>query len=333
VCRGCTDGECPSDVCNTGTGACVDEADVIYLAPGGTAGSCTQAAPCATFAQGLLQVAGSRNVIKPAAGTYGEFTVNGIAVTILGDGATIQTGANDQDLVTVTNGANVTITGLTIRNAGGTGRGVVCGTGAASTVVLRGATVSGNAGGGVSASNCTVTVDSSTVSGNAGGGVSLSGGAFSLVNNWIVNNGSGSTLYGGVQVGDIGVAGSYVIEFNTIYNNNANNSFPSGVSCPTVGVPLTLSNNIIYANDSDSQAGLGMCAFTYSDIGPQAVSGTGNINTLPTFVDSDNGDLHLQAGSAGIDAADPAATLAVDIDGDARPQGARRDMGADEVVE
>ncbi len=35
--------------------------------------------------------------------------------------------------------------------------------------------------------------------------------------------------------------------------------------------------------------------------------------------------------SSAKDAADPTATFAVDIDGDARPRGAARDIGADEA--
>ena len=48
-------------------------------------------------------------------------------------------------------------------------------------------------------------------------------------------------------------------------------------------------------------------------------------------VAGNQGDYHLQSSSPCIDAADPAATLDVDIDGDIRPQGAAHDMGADEA--
>jgi len=70
----------------------------------------------------------------------------------------------------------------------------------------------------------------------------------------------------------------------------------------------------------------------YSDVGPQAVSGTGNINVDPQFVDAASRNVHLMTASPAKDVADSAATLAVDIDGDLRPQGTARDMGADEVV-
>lgn len=52
----------------------------------------------------------------------------------------------------------------------------------------------------------------------------------------------------------------------------------------------------------------------------------------PTFVGAGAGDYHLAAGSLGVDDANPAATLADDFDGDVRPQGGGRDLGADEVT-
>jgi hypothetical protein len=61
------------------------------------------------------------------------------------------------------------------------------------------------------------------------------------------------------------------------------------------------------------------------------VAGTGNLSSDPLFVDPVHNNFHLQLASPARDAADPAATLAVDLDGDARPQGAGRDMGADEI--
>jgi hypothetical protein len=63
------------------------------------------------------------------------------------------------------------------------------------------------------------------------------------------------------------------------------------------------------------------------------ISGPGNIDTPPQFVAplATPPDYHLQASSIGRDLADPGSTVADDIDGEARPNGARADMGADEI--
>ena len=53
----------------------------------------------------------------------------------------------------------------------------------------------------------------------------------------------------------------------------------------------------------------------------------------PEFENAVEGNFHLKTTSPCKNTADPAATLEVDIDGDARPLGGRHDMGADEVVE
>jgi hypothetical protein len=67
--------------------------------------------------------------------------------------------------------------------------------------------------------------------------------------------------------------------------------------------------------------------FNLSNMG---LGGSDNITGTPTFVGG--GDFHLTATSDGVDEADPDATLGVDVDGDTRPQGTARDIGADEVV-
>jgi hypothetical protein len=102
-------------------------------------------------------------------------------------------------------------------------------------------------------------------------------------------------------------------------------------------VPLTLSNNIISDNvvsgGGHQVGGSAMCSFTYSDIGPDTVSGTGNTMAPPLFVNPSAGDYHLMANSPCVDAADPNADLtgvaAKDIDGETRTKPA--DIGADEV--
>jgi len=332
TCRSCvSDGECASDACDTATGACFAEADVIYLTPGGAAGSCTQAAPCATFAQGLAQVAGTRNLIKAATGTYSEstVTVSGLTVTILGAGAILEPASTNQHGLFATSGANVTLQGLTIRSAGGTGVGVRCdpGAGANPTLHLQGATVSGNAGGGVTASNCTVTVESSTVSGNAGGGVSLSGGSPTLRNNWVVANGGPAAGIGGVKLDNIA---GLTFEFNTVADNATNAAFAAGIQCSALS-PVVLASSIVHGSAANQIGSPIQCTYSYS-LSNQSLGGSNNLVASPLFVNTTTGDYHLAPTSPGIDAADPAATLAVDIDGEARPQGAGRDMGADEVV-
>lgn len=109
----------------------------------------------------------------------------------------------------------------------------------------------------------------------------------------------------------------------------------SGVNCGTVGAPVVFSNDIIYGNTVSAGGkqlgGSANCSASYSDIGPDAATGTGNINSDPLFVNATQGAFHVTAGSPCKDAADPTASLAIDIDGDTRPQGAARDVGADEV--
>jgi hypothetical protein len=64
---------------------------------------------------------------------------------------------------------------------------------------------------------------------------------------------------------------------------------------------------------------------------PQTTVLAGANNTLgaaPMFKDANANDYHLQATSPAVDTADAASTNAVDYDGVARPQGARRDKGA-----
>jgi hypothetical protein len=73
------------------------------------------------------------------------------------------------------------------------------------------------------------------------------------------------------------------------------------------------------------------CTWNDSDIGQPLATGTGNLDVDPVFVGSAENNFHLQSVSPARNAADPAATLAVDFDGDARPQEGRSDLGADEV--
>lgn len=316
-CRSCeAHAECGSEVCNRESGACLAEADVIYLSPTGQAsGTCTRTSPCNSFALGLAQVTGSRNTIKAAPGTYtGQIVIDGVTVTVFADGASITPGGLLAELVVVTNGADASIEGATIDGAGGSTNQIGVSCRLSSTLRLKRSTVVRNGGGGVSVSAC----------------------QYSIVNNIIALNGGTTSTFGGMQIGNIAVAGSHEFQFNTITANTGATNATTGVECASILIPLAFTNSIIYGNGvatgTPIQAGGDSdCSWSYSNIGPQAVAGTGNINSAPTFVNPASRNFRLLAGSAGIDVADPAATLANDIDLDDRPCGGGRDMGADEV--
>jgi hypothetical protein len=321
ACRGCqAHGECASEVCDRATGACVDPADIIYVDAAGPGGaSCSQTNTCSTIADGFARLSGTRNIIKIRPGTYNEeidVSSSDTTVTIIGDGATVQAAALNEPVVNVAY-ADVTIEGLTLTGAGG-----------------------GSGPPGVACALGTLRLERSKVIANHAG-IFIGNCQFSLVNNMILMNGTASSQFGGVQISNITTAGLRTIEFNTIAQNGNSGtvSVGTGIDCVGVTTPLTFSNNIIYGNQvgsGDAQVAGANCGYAYSDIGPDGVSGTGNLNVDPQYVDPDNAtpllrDFHLLAGSPARDAADPAADLGLDFDEESRDD-ARRDMGADEVT-
>jgi hypothetical protein len=80
------------------------------------------------------------------------------------------------------------------------------------------------------------------------------------------------------------------------------------------------SNNIFWGNLNDIQVdSLSSVDFTYSNIqGDTLMAGEGNINVDPLFVDPDNGDFHLSAGSPCIDAGLSTNAPALDFEDDER---------------
>ena len=268
-------------------------------------------------------------------------------------GATLTRTSNGNILV-VDGASDVKIYDLAINGASGTGAGIALTSGGSQSLTLTRVVMSGNngMGGAITASGGTLTVSQSTLSGNAGGaiistggtlslqqstiygntggGVSLSATSFDLENNIIAKNGGALTVYGGVLVDKLG-SGAHKIEFNTIAQNNGNTGFTTGVTCQLVAQPISFGNNIVYGNSGTQVSGMN-CAWTASDIGPDTATGMGNLNSDPLFVNAIQGNFHITGASPVINQADPNATLAVDIDGNARPQDGRRDMGADEYT-
>ena len=332
TCHACSRHEdCPLSSACLPDGSCATTAQVAYVDPMlGSGNTCTLSMPCKKVADAL----GTNRPNVKLTGIIDEQVQINQNVTIVAASGTQLTRSNPGVILEVRGTSVVQIVDLTIANGrGGTGIGISLPPGSSASLSLRRVSVTGNTGGGISASGGTLTISQSTISGNTASGISVSGGQFDITNTIIAGNGGPATAVGGVHFDQIN-SGTRRFEFNTVTNNNGMDGAAVGVVCTLVGQPVTFANNIVYANQEGgtrTQVGGANCNWSYSDIGPVAVAGTGNINMDPLFANPAQSNYHLQAGSPAIDKADPASTMDVDIDGDVRPQGSGRDIGADEV--
>jgi Right handed beta helix region len=222
----------------------------------------------------------------------------------------------------------VTVTQTTI--SGNTGLGLSMMGGA---VTVTQTTISGNTGVGISATGGAVTISQSTIASNASGGVSIMNATFDITNNFIYRNGNsdGGGDFGGVSLG-VAAAESNRFEFNTVVDNHARagGTTAGGLRCDVLG--LAPANNIIARNDIARDVN----AMNANTLAAGACTYPSSIReaTLAAirFVESEQAPFNyrLATGSSAIDQATTASPVVIDVDGDVRPQGAQKDIGADE---
>jgi len=329
VCTGCTlHGECDSTVCLP-SGACAETPEVAYVTASGTDGSgCTKASPCKTVASALAL---GRSYIKILGNIDEPVVVTTGTVQIFGEpGATLRRTTSQGPVFEARGtGTTVTLNDLIIREASGaTGSGIYVAPGEPVDLTLNHVYAINNAANGLNVQGGKLTMSRSVVSGNSGGGAIIAG-TFNITNSLFVANGNGVSTTGGLTLTP--QTTSTVFKFNTVANNfsSASSAAVRGVNCT---LPQMVANTIVSGNAVSAN-----CAFSYSlfDTGTN-VSGS-NIAADPMFKNIDGLDplasdyFHIQATSAAVDRADPASTMATDIDGEARPEGSAPDIGADEL--
>lgn len=332
TCRTCSKhSECASAACLP-DGSCGSDANVAYVAANGSGTACTKAAPCGTPA---AAVALGKPFIKVATGlvkSSAATVIDAKTVTILADdGAKLDRDTEDGPVIRIQGRADVKIYDLEITGASGSGaNGIDLDASGAPKLALTRVKLTSNQGFGLLAQGGAVTISQSVVSGNTGGGLSISNATFDITNNFIYRNGnSANATVGGASLAPMASATS-VFAFNTIVDNQIQNSgaLAGGVFCDTSG--FVAANNIIARNYVSNDANRansntsGICIFPTSSI---AVSVTGLAFVRP---DDNPYDYRLGAGSSAIDQATTPSNVIVDADGDARPQGAQKDIGADE---
>lgn len=360
ACHACTtDPECASQTCLP-DGSCASLLDVLYATRGGSdLATCMPDDRC-SLARAISLIDGTKSTIRLDPGHYNLLDTLSLPhdLRLVGRDAVLDRNAADTGVVLrLAPGTTIGLDYLTVQGGDGAGGGGIECTG--STLTLREVTIQGNADGGIGGVRCALAISHSEIRNNGGPGIAESGGslaiarsritgnqnggvvvdgasgfglvAYDIENTVIAKNGGPSSGFSAVEFLGISVAAPHVFAFNTVAQNQTPLGTVAGVRCDGFSLPLALTSSIVVDNGAGAQVEGSNCSWTYSDIAPVAVAGTGNLSSDPLFVDPLHNNFHLQSASPVRDAADPAATLAVDIDGDTRPQGAGRDMGADEI--
>lgn len=339
ACQRCAQhADCASHTC-LADGTCARADQVAYVRPAGSGSDCTDAAPCSTINNALTT---NKPVIKVEGAIVDIATtlIDGKAVQILGEAASLQRTTSGITLDVKNAGSDVRIYDLEITSGIGARTDPMISLSGSGTprLSLTGVKIFDSTGIGISSTAGVLTLARSVISANAGGGILVLGGDFDITNDFVIINGSpnndptvGAPSFGGVFVNSAS-AGTRRFEFNTVASNAS--KIASGVLCGNKVPSVRFSNNIVFDNEgigATTQISGSGCTWTFSDIGDSVVTaGTGNINSDPLFVAPNNDNYHLMSGSPARNAADPMATIDVDLDGDGRPNGGLSDIGADE---
>ena len=264
----------------------------VDAATGVDGGLCTPSEPCASFNGALDSDGGAGDAIIVLIGDGTEEYVETLylydrSVTIIGDGARLSPDTDNKPVIDVQGGSYLYITQLEI--AGGFGNnsadGIACTT--QSTVEVQQVTISGNEGRGLDIIDCALVVERSYLFQNADGGIFVQDSSYVIVNNFIIENGSDTSEYGGVTIGNLGDFSSpRFFEFNTLVANTASPaSSTSGLLCTSVPAFSGFGNIIYNGGGGLPNSFLTNCIMHYSNIEGRPGSGEGSIDVQPLFVD------------------------------------------------
>lgn len=331
-----------SGVCLTSSNTCAPSDSILHVTPdGATTGTCPEAQKCA-LDYALTVVDATHHVLSLDDGQYNMT-------------ATLSLGKDGLHLVPAVAGTMPKITNVTggkvfavtasaeldsLEIQGASDAIVTCQN---TTLVVESSFLHGTSKDAINSNNCALTVERSRIAAAGESGFYVTDGQVHLRNNFIFGN--GSTSYGDAAISFNGnVSGS--AEYNTVAYNTAGTykklenghlvdaPYPAGINCANTDGGVTLNGNLFVEDNGETYSvntffNFKACTtdFTVANMiasaGDAAFVSTSDLH-LTTATKSGNGKVR-DVGNISC------ANLAVDIDGDARPQNAACDYGADEL--
>jgi hypothetical protein len=325
-CRSCVEhADCLGSQACLPDGTCGTDDNVIYVAAGGAdTGACTFAAKCATITYALTKVTTARYHLK-LSGTLNEsIAIVSKRVVLLSEPNTKLVGKADP--VVLIQKSTATIVDLEIECGTTPAMGGVKSEMASSTY-LRSVFLHGCGKKGVEQKGGFINITRSRFAQNLDGAVSTDGTTiFQITNSLFYRNGDVAAPHGAVTIGATTTGMLSRFEHNTIADNVAKSAatVAGGLSCTLTNF-LEMPNNIIAGNTTST--GLNNNVFGGCDVSKSLVTE----DPVPLdFADrSPPYDYHITLGSSAIDKVDMS-SQAEDVDGQFRPQGPKKDFGADE---
>ncbi len=214
------------------------------------------------------------------------------------------------------------------------GAGITCNN--AGAVRIAGNIIAVNSGGGIRCQSSGATILNNIINGNTaycGAGISCDANAPLIANCLIIRN-TATSVGGGIYCSDDATP---MIVNCTIADNTASNG---GAVCNSARAP-TIVNCIVAFNSSGLQSTCGTPVLSHNDVFGNAdydyagmPTGVDDVSVDPLLGNPAGGNYHLVFGSPCIDTGDDAAVQVgwVDIDWEARIQGAHVDIGSDEFA-
>lgn len=320
TCQGCVKhSDCPSNACLPG-GICGDNGNVVYVDAdtGLDTDDGTKEKPVKTWAAALKLVSSTRKYMKVSGIETKSVLIDTKNVTILAAPGAKLVGSADPALKIVK--SSVKVIDLEVECLAAPAMTGVRSEMMSSTT-LEHVYVHGCAKIGVDATEKFLSVSRSNIESNGAGIVMAANKVdFVVTNNFVVHNGPD----GGVVLSALVPTNRF--EFNTVADNTSDTATRgAGITCPvSLTDSYTVPNSLLIANTGGGGPVFGSCTTTGSAMdGDDTPYAFKSAMTAPY-------DYHLTMTSIAIDASTIPTVVADDIDGELRPQGANRDLGADE---
>jgi hypothetical protein len=339
ACRQCEhDQECESGACDV-DGTCVAEAKVVYVSPTGTdIGTCVKTQPCKSVNFARQQVTASRFHISFALGSYqGPLLIGAVIpqLSLHGNGSIFSFTVSTQvaPMISV-DGNNIFVRDFEL-SAINTGV-VECKN--IGRVTLVGVHVA-RADKASFISGCQLSWSDSTIANAVGLSVTATTGTSSIVLKRDVFRDCKDVLNAAVIdvvvenvaiVRPINSVFTFSLSTGTITATTILDAPPGLTTQISCNTPVNVFSTIFWS-PRQSVGISGSCSFTGENIiGPLTSTPSVSARNIdPLFIDIAAGNFHLQPTSPAIDQASTGPTT--DIDGEARPRGAKFDIGADEA--